>query len=169
MIPKTIVTEDYREVNYNAITKSIQDIFIQKFDSYIVTNYVSQTDYLDFDIDFGLSLFQINIKKSVPIRVFYVEDEIFSFKLLSSNYKVDSRLNEDRVVHSCKLPNSVCAKIRVFSQRMKCNTGSIDLLFDEMENKYYFLELNPVGQFGFLSLYTFGYLDKIIAKFLLSE
>ena len=48
---------------------------------------------------------------------------------------------------------------------LSLNTGSIDLIYSK-NNEYIFLEVNPVGQFGFLSLMTNQNLFYEIAKIL---
>jgi glutathione synthase/RimK-type ligase-like ATP-grasp enzyme len=49
---------------------------------------------------------------------------------------------------------------------LKLNTGSVDLIFSEEDNKYYFLEVNPMGQFGMVSKPCNYYLEKEMAQYL---
>ena len=45
------------------------------------------------------------------------------------------------------------------------NCASIDLIFDDKDN-YYFLEINPVGQFEFLSSACNYNIEAVIANWL---
>ena len=49
--------------------------------------------------------------------------------------------------------------------KLEYKTGSIDLLLDT-ENNYYFLEINPVGQFGMVSIPCNYNIEKKIAEYL---
>jgi len=46
---------------------------------------------------------------------------------------------------------------------LNLESGSIDLILDKSGN-IYFLEINPVGQFGMTSVPTNYYLEKKVAK-----
>lgn len=51
---------------------------------------------------------------------------------------------------------------------LNLNTGSIDLIVDTQDN-YYFLEINPVGQFGMVSQPCNYYLEKKVAEYLVQN
>jgi glutathione synthase/RimK-type ligase-like ATP-grasp enzyme len=46
--------------------------------------------------------------------------------------------------------------------QLEMTTGSIDLIVDNDET-YYFLEVNPVGQFGFISNWCNAIIEREIA------
>jgi D-alanine-D-alanine ligase-like ATP-grasp enzyme len=51
---------------------------------------------------------------------------------------------------------------------LSLKTGSVDFILDQ-NDKYYFLEVNPIGQFGMVS-YPCNYnLEKKVAYFLINE
>jgi glutathione synthase/RimK-type ligase-like ATP-grasp enzyme len=63
------------------------------------------------------------------------------------------------------LPNEVLEKLKHFTKKNNFTTGSIDMMFSN--NEYYFLEINPNGQFGFVSnIYNIS-IEKIIIDSLL--
>lgn len=80
----------------------------------------------------------------------------------------DSRLYKNKRLIPINLPEYIVDKIFLLSLKTELNTGSIDFLYSLKENEYYFLEINPVGQFGFLSYQFNGEIDYEIAKFLSS-
>lgn len=49
-----------------------------------------------------------------------------------------------------KLPRIVRLKIDKLMKKLKLESGSIDMIVTP-DNEYYFLEVNPVGQFNFVS------------------
>lgn len=67
-----------------------------------------------------------------------------------------------------KLPSTIEKKLHLFMQEMKLNCGSIDMILDN-SGDYYFLEVNPVGQFGMISYPCNYYLEREIANFLLNN
>jgi D-alanine-D-alanine ligase-like ATP-grasp enzyme len=50
---------------------------------------------------------------------------------------------------------------------LNLDTGSIDMILDR-KNEYVFLEVNPTGQFGWLSKSCNYYIEKEVAKHMLS-
>jgi len=66
-----------------------------------------------------------------------------------------------------KLPVDIKDKLIMLVKILNVNSGSIDLVVTQ-EGKYIFLEVNPIGQFGMVSLPCNYYLEKKIANFLKS-
>ncbi|MDO9254630.1 MAG: hypothetical protein Q7U54_03885 [Bacteroidales bacterium] len=50
-------------------------------------------------------------------------------------------------------------------KKLKLNMGSIDII-KSIEGKYYFLEINPVGQYDFVSFHCNYNIHMEIAKYL---
>lgn len=115
---------------------------------------------------FPVSLFQELIKPKYEIRVFFINNTIFATAIFvidehtnSSDYRSE-RQNIRQVPY--KLPNEIEAKIRIFLNNLNFNTASVDLIFGD-DDQFYFLEINPVGQFGGVSDAGNYYLEKEIA------
>ena len=53
-------------------------------------------------------------------------------------------------------------------EKVELETGSIDMILTK-DGKYVFLEINPVGQFGMVSYPCNYFLEKAIAKTLISK
>jgi len=62
-----------------------------------------------------------------------------------------------------QLPESVEQSIKQFMKSKNLNCGSLDFMYGTDDN-YYFLEVNPVGQFGWVSTNCNYYLEKRIAE-----
>jgi D-alanine-D-alanine ligase-like ATP-grasp enzyme len=65
-----------------------------------------------------------------------------------------------------QLPKSIEKKLWQFMQELELNTGSIDIVVDK-SNNYYFLEVNPIGQFGMVSFPCNYLLEKKVAEHLI--
>jgi ATP-GRASP peptide maturase of grasp-with-spasm system len=114
-------------------------------------------------------LIQECIKKRWEIRTFYLKGEFYSMAIFSQR---DSQTSLDfrkynlvtpnyRVPY--KLPLLLEKKLRKFMNEVELDTGSIDLVYSQ-EGEYYFLEVNPVGQFGMVSRSCNYFLEKKIAS-----
>ncbi|MBW7675409.1 grasp-with-spasm system ATP-grasp peptide maturase [Chryseobacterium chendengshani] len=118
---------------------------------------------------FSPSLIQEKISKKLEIRTFYIFDEFYSMAIFSQsnkktkedfrNYDFD---NPNRTV-PYKLPVEIEEKISKLMKSLGLNMGSIDLMLTE-DNIYYFLEINPEGQFGMVSYPCNYHLEKRIAQ-----
>jgi len=115
------------------------------------------------------SLFQEKINKKFEIRVFFLLGECYSMAIFSQNddeTKVDFRrynLEKQNYRVPYNLPKNIKKKINTFMKNQGLNTGSLDIILSD-EMKYYFLEVNPVGQFGMVSYPCNFNLEKRIAE-----
>lgn len=114
------------------------------------------------------TLVQENIPKKWEIRSFYLEGQFYSMAIFSqkdNQTKLDfRRYNHKQPNQSSpyKLPKEIEVKIDGFMKDIGLNSGSIDLILGA-DDEYYFLEVNPVGQFGMVSFPCNYNLEKNIA------
>ncbi len=170
----------YNEASGKLITKAIcEGIYRPDVrDEYLYYSYVeriSMTDIKKFPDSFYPSLIQEEIDKSLDLRVFILENEFFAMAIFSQDREdaiVDYRKNDHikNPLHFVpfELPNNITKKISVLMSRLKLNTGSIDLILDK-KGEYYFLEINPCGQFAMTSLPCNYILEKKIAQILCQQ
>ena len=64
-----------------------------------------------------------------------------------------------------RLPKKIENKIVNLMEKLHLTSGSIDLI-KGVDGKYYFLEVNPVGQYDWVSVYGGYDLDQKIAFYL---
>ena len=105
---------------------------------------------------------------------FYMDGEFYSMAILSQadeSTKVDFRkyngAKPNRFI-PYELPQIIKDQLTTLLNSLELNTGSIDLLVDESDN-FYFLEINPVGQFGMVSLPCNYFLEKKVALNLIAK
>ncbi|PIF44500.1 ATP-GRASP peptide maturase of grasp-with-spasm system [Chryseobacterium sp. 52] len=119
---------------------------------------------------FFISFFQKKIHKDFEIRTFYLNGRCWSMSIFSQNDKqteVDYReYNDEKPNRNIpyNLPDHIEKKIDHLMKSLDLNCGSID--FIKSNQTYYFLEVNPIGQFMHLSSCCNYLLDKEIAEFL---
>ena len=165
-IPPTIITNNKKDVikfvkKYKRIiVKPISEVTSFELNDEFYTMYTNEVtiDFLDnFKGDiFHPSKFQQLIEKKIEIRLFYLDGKIYSMAIFSQRRdesKVDFRkydfINPDRYV-PFKLPTDIENSLTSLIKSVDLNTCSIDLI-KGVDGKFYFLEINPVGQFGMVS------------------
>lgn len=180
-IPKTIITNNKKELKLflntlssDIITKAVYNLFSLKYD-----NNFFQAKTIKLSLDYINSLpqkifpvlAQECIDKHYEIRSFYLKGNFFSMAIFSQtnektsidyrNYDIE---NPNRTV-PYKLPLYIEEKLSELMMKLNLDTGSIDLIKSK-DGMYYFLEVNPVGQFGIISIPCNYYLEEHIAKLL---
>lgn len=158
------------------ITKPISQGGIYMFSE--KANYYSYVERINLSFinkipeTFFPSLFQKEIKKKYELRTFIFNNDVYSMVIFSQTIK-DTETDFRKPIYSQKkmrmlpfsLPKDIESKLLLLFKKLELNTGSIDLLVDENDN-YFFLEINPVGQFAMTSYPCNYYLEKRIAIFL---
>lgn len=167
----------FKKKHLRIITKAIVDpVFFTNEGKASLSKTIEVTDTLidKIPITFFPSLFQKLIEKKYEIRVFFLDNKFYSmaiFSQLDKETQIDFRnyneANPNRTV-PYKLPQLIESKLKELIDYFKFTTGSIDLI-KGVDDNYYFLEVNPVGQFGMTSFPCNYYLEKKIAKYLIDE
>ncbi len=180
-IPKTTVTAQKQVIidflkNNEAITKSIK--FLSSFvkDDYLYSAYTSEIsqERIEKIASFFPSLIQEKLNKKYELRIFFMYSKYFPMAIFSQNdpqTNVDFRHYNDTKPNRAVpyiLPKEIEKKLKKLMQKLGLNTGSIDMVVTK-DNRYVFLEVNPVGQFGMVSYPCNYYLEKKIATFLSDE
>lgn len=184
MTPKYLITNkntnaiDFLNRNQSVISKPLSDVI------YLFENEINNQGYFSYTEIVNEeslnknksknvpSLLQEYIEKQFEVRTFYLDGEIYSMAILSQSNidtKVDFRkyakVKQNRNI-PFKLPLEIDTKVKILFNELKLNTGSVDFIVD-IHNNYYFLEVNPVGQFGMVSRPCNYYLEKLVALKLL--
>lgn len=180
-IPNTLICrhsvdlKKFVDENGSCITKSIQDIMpIQYGDRHLSAGKIERVEKCKIAHPYyWYSLFQKEIPKRYEIRVFYYLGKQYAmaiFSQLDRKSRLDFRdvdVNGDhpnRMV-PYKLPKDIGTLIHKLMKRLKLESGSLDIIVTP-DNDYYFLEVNPVGQFNFVSEICNYYIEKDIVKHL---
>ena len=141
--------------------------------------------YLMYTIDYDLeminqlddfffpTLFQEKVVADYEIRNFYNDGEHYPTAILldKTNRALDIKLNytAKRINwNTYSLPEEVKQQLNLFMTKANLNTGSIDLIKD-ISGKYFFIEVNPAGQFLAPSKRCNYNIEKIIAEWLIKK
>lgn len=130
-------------------------------------------DLIEVPSFFKPTLFQERIKAEYELRVFYLEGKcytsafVFNYDDKIVDKKQISEENKTYIV-PYKLPKNIIQKIDALMMNQGITTGSLDLL-KSIDGNYYFLEINPIGQFLNESDKCFYHLPKILAEHLISN
>ncbi|SIT21743.1 ATP-GRASP peptide maturase, grasp-with-spasm system [Chryseobacterium ureilyticum] len=171
-IPEYFLAENTDQVKLNkTILKTINgnvtlDEIKKDFSGFMYTTLVEERESQDFFITF----FQEKIEKDFEIRTFYLNDHCWSMAIFSQNdeqtktdFRKYNKKNPNRNVPYV-LPKYIEEKINLLMKSLDINCGSLD--FIKKGEKYYFLEINPIGQFSSLS-HTCNYaLEQKLAEYL---
>lgn len=174
-VPFSIIVNNKSVLKFDStsslISKTIGEI-INTYDYSLKRIVKMRTSILDINKMpevFFPSLIQNNLDKKYEIRVFIFNKIVYSMAIFSQNNsatKIDFRNYENN--HNVRyvpyvLEKEIEVKILKLMTYLKLTTGSIDLI-KTTSNEIYFLEINPIGQFGFLSHYCNYNIEKNIAN-----
>lgn len=157
-----------------SITKPITDGLYLFDNEQANTGYFSYTEALTVpELDqmpdrLSPSHVQEQILKRMDLRVFFLEGRCYAMAIFSQRDKqtsVDFRrynyLKPNRAVPFKLQPDLEAKIVRLFAS-LKLNTGSVDFVVDQ-EGRYFFLEINPVGQFSMVSVACNYFLERQVA------
>lgn len=114
------------------------------------------------------SFFQKAIPKAYDVRVFYLDGKCYSMAIFSQC--IDFRSDyENHFRTPLKLPKYLEQKIDMLMHQLGLNTGSLDFVKSSEDGLFYFLEVNPNGQFEMVSAPCNYYLEREIANYLCCE
>jgi len=183
-IPASIVTNSKKELldfyhqhNEIIITKPLYEIthFVEEGHVFFFKTAIVTQEYLDkTPLTFFPSLFQECVEKEYELRIFYIDEEFYPmaiFSQLDEQTKVDFRnYNFERPNRTVPyiLPKNQEEKLRQLMLNLNINTGSIDLI-KGTDGEYYFLEVNPGGQFGMTSIPCNYFLEEKMAQILIKN
>ncbi|MGV3503486.1 MAG: grasp-with-spasm system ATP-grasp peptide maturase [Adhaeribacter sp.] len=156
------------------ITKAMSDGLYFFEEQEVGTGYFSYTEALEPSVAESLperlspSFLQQHIAKQYELRVFFLAGTCYAMAIFSQadeQTKTDFRKYNEHKPNRCVpylLPAGLSDKIASLFRLLDLNTGSADLLVDA-RGEYYFLEINPVGQFAMVSGPCHYYLEKQVA------
>jgi ATP-GRASP peptide maturase of grasp-with-spasm system len=180
-IPKTLITtqrkdlEDFIGTHRAIITKAICTQLLFLYEKYRISSYtedVTEKNFEKIPNTFPPSLFQQKITKKYELRIFYLKGEFYPMAIFS---QLDEQTATDFRKYNHQKPNrnvpfilpyEIQMKLKLLMDAFQLDTGSIDMVVDK-NNDYYFLEVNPIGQFGMTSHPCNYYLEKRIAEHLI--
>ncbi len=179
-IPETLITSSKESLtvffnkNNNAlISKSLGEGKNVEFEGEIYPLFTQKIESIEtISEKFSPSLFQKYIDKKYELRIFFIGGEFYSMVIFSQNnpktindFRNYDMENPNRY-EPYNLPKKVETKLKVLMEQLGLNTGSIDMI-KALDDNYYFLEVNPSGQFGMTAMPCNYPLYEKIAEYLI--
>lgn len=159
LIPKTIITNNPHEAR--KFIKKIPGPVVCKRTSTSPRSF-SRTKFVTAEIEKRLdsiiaapATFQEYIEGELDLRVIWIDGELFAVSIDSkaSDTPEDSRFDLSVSHQKYLLPSWLSDALRRLMINLRLVYGAIDLRLGS-DGKYYFLEVNPAGQFLYLELKT---------------
>ncbi|MFW0837389.1 MAG: hypothetical protein ACKKL5_00100 [Candidatus Komeilibacteria bacterium] len=170
-IPRTLMTSDPESLE-KMWESSDDELIIKTLSSTLSDKHVLFAHKLDESlyeqrdrIRSSPSIFQQLVDKVYDMRVTIVGDLVFAVKVVTEK-KLDWRSGK-MDLEVINLPDEIAQMCVQLVKSLKLNYGSIDLSLDKKGN-YYFLEINPNGQYRFVEEKTSLPISAAIAQYIIS-
>jgi ATP-GRASP peptide maturase of grasp-with-spasm system len=177
-VPDFIYTYSKKEVELfykkhsAVITKAIQPAVMIEQDAHLKAAYTQEILFQDIPFENELiypTFFQALIVKKMDVRVFYMNGTYYANGIFSQSNKqtqLDYRRYDTTLPNRqipIRLPENIIQSLVELFKQLKLNYGSADFIYGQDE-KFYFLEINPVGQFGIVSYVNNSFIERQIAE-----
>lgn len=180
-IPNSIVTNSYEALDSfytnqkgTCIIKPVKSGLIGSENSskIVFTSLLNQKPENQKQIELAPNFIQSQIHKKGDVRVTMVGDSCFATLIHSQNHvetKVDWRKGEHHLEHSkIDIPKSVVRKCSILMEKLNLRFAAIDFILD-INDEYYFLEINPNGQWAWIERNTGYEISSAIVSLLSNE
>lgn len=158
-VPKTIFSNDAEKViaffheycNGKAIAKLHGVMAKTMSGENMVSSMIIEKDTLEHlsDIVYCPMIFQPYIDKEYELRIVYIDGEFYT-GMINNSENADWRIAREGYFWSAyELPDSIKANLTSMMKEMGLYIGAIDMIRGK-DGGYYFLEVNPQGEWGML-------------------
>lgn len=175
VIPDTIVSND------NNITLKTGKYVIKALDTpffhekgdelFTYTTEISSEEFNDIELSQAPVFIQTCLENKIDIRVTVIGNSLFAVKILEDDkgIKGDWRKTkkENLTYIPIELPEDIKIKIKEYMKKMDLSFGGMDLAL--CMDKYYFIEVNPTGEWSWLMKSTGYKLDEEIVDWMENE
>jgi glutathione synthase/RimK-type ligase-like ATP-grasp enzyme len=157
-IPKTRVANDllFCELNENTMyaVKSLDTVILRsgEHEAFSYTSILTGKDVINSSLRSSPVVIQESIHPKIDIRATVVGNKVLPVKIVDRNDKgVDGdwrKQKNDVEFVSCELPKDIEESCICLTRKLGLFFGGIDLAFSN--DRYYFIEINPTGEWAWL-------------------
>lgn len=165
-VPETLISNDFAAASAfvakaGAIGKPLRHSLVERGDAGEVL-FTARLDPLKPMDQTAVSLapviYQREVRKAYDVRATVIGDRVFAAAIHSQDHdetEVDWRSGTrlDLRHEAIELPADIIAKCRALTQKLNLRYGAIDLIADQ-DGRYWFLEINPNGQWAWIERRT---------------
>jgi hypothetical protein len=176
-IPKTLISTNPIQIknffysnNEKIILKPFYNskLFTDNKTKLLFTNLVRKEDIINLEnLEITPTIFQEYIEKEIEYRITVVDNDIFIASVDSqknNKTKIDWR-RENLKFSKNDLPENIKSKCVSLVKKLGLKFGAIDLIKD-INNEYFFIEINPNGQWVWIETDTELKISESIIKYL---
>ena len=114
-------------------------------------------------------IIQEYLHDKTDIRVTVIGDEMLAVDITNNNYPIDGdwrKMSKESLLYrQIELPSLVKAKIKKIMGELDLRFGGMDMAL--VSGEYYFIEVNPTGEWGWLVSTANLPIDQVIVRYLL--
>lgn len=176
-IPDTTVTNTSNiniDINTDYIVKSLDTALFYDMkngkEMFTYSNVIKGNELKKYNLNQAPVFVQNLLNPKVDCRVTYIGGKIFPVLIKKDRSGIygDWRFQKDVLDYiPFELPNNVKIAIDKLMNRLHLNFGGIDLAY--VDGEYYFIEVNPTGEWGWLEVKTGMNISEQIKKLLCGE
>lgn len=156
-VPKTLIGNDYtrlREIENRVIIKSLDTVLLRDNNDSLFTysTVESASEFTDENISAVPLTVQEYVSPKLDLRVTVIGDKVTAVTITSMGRGIDGdwRVADRNAIEytEFELPHDISKKCVKLLEALGLNFGAIDLI--ENNGNYYFIEINPTGEWGWL-------------------
>lgn len=156
LCPKTIVTNTNKlnlDVEKQYIVKSLDTALLRKDnkEAFVYSSVIKGQEILESSLNISPIVIQDYLYPKIDIRVSVIKDKIYAVKIVQNNQGIDGdwRLQKYNLSYiPIELPNDIKEKCIKLVDNLGLAFGGIDLI--KSNEEYYFIEINPTGEWAWL-------------------
>jgi glutathione synthase/RimK-type ligase-like ATP-grasp enzyme len=137
-------------------------------EAFIYTNSISMEELTNSDLACAPVIIQESLIPKIDIRVTLVRDKVFAVAIKKNGLGIDCDWRTEKFglqYEPIELPPEIESRCRSLTKALRLPFGAIDLAY--CDNRYYFLEINPTGEWAWLLDHTPFKIDEEIATTLI--
>jgi hypothetical protein len=169
-IPFTVITNLSCEVKQALINhcKMVYKSLDKITGASSVTKMLEKADVLRLEkLRYAPTIFQEYIEPGYDLRVYVIGAQLFAAKVISNEprAKIDIRLDPGARITPYKLPSALERCLFKLMGELGLVFGAIDMKVDR-DGNYYFLEVNPAGQWVYIEMETGQPITETLSAYL---
>ncbi|WP_413614775.1 hypothetical protein MRB56_12770 [Halomonas cupida] len=156
-IPRTLIGNDFRKfqkIETSVIIKSLDTVLLRDSDDCLFTysTLESASRLNDGNVSTAPLTVQEYVSPKIDVRVTVIGRNLVAVKITSGGNGIDEDwrvVDREAIEYSeCELPRHIERQCFELLETLGLNFGAIDLI--ECNGDYYFVEINPTGEWGWL-------------------
>ena len=165
LTPDFFIADKRQKTFEQTVIKTIGESFDLYKGNFNYSLYTEDLPSIEYD-DFFATFFQEKITPVYEVRAIFLLNKCWAMTIHNPTTETDYRKNYDNVRYSpYTLPVKIQDKVFKLMKILNLKYGAVDFIVDK-DNNHYFLEINPFGQFGMVSIPCNYNIEEYIAKIL---